>query len=159
MNVEVTPLPGIGVRKDFPLKNNRRVGVIDHRDGTVDLIVSKPDNPDATDQISLTRREASLLANLLGAPQVVAQLQEEHREFDGVTTRQLAVPAGSPYEGRPLGDTGMRTRTKTSIVAVVRDGHVIASPGPEFVFAAFDVLIVVGTADGLAAATVILTDG
>ncbi|TQM26526.1 potassium/proton antiporter regulatory subunit (CPA2 family) [Nocardia bhagyanarayanae] len=152
-------MPGIGVRKDFPLRNNRRVGVIDHRDGTLDLIVSKPDNPDVTDQISLTRREASLLANLLGAPQVVAQLQEEHREFDGVTTRQLTVRAGSPYDGRPLGDTGMRTRTKTSIVALVRAGHVIASPGPEFVFAAFDVLIVVGTADGLAAAAIILTDG
>lgn len=152
-------MPGIGVRKDFPLKNNRRVGVIDHRDGTLDLIVSKPDNPDVTDQISLTRREASLLANLLGAPQVVAQLQDEHRAFDGVITRQLTVRPGSPYDGRPLGDTAMRTRTKTSIVALVRAGHVIASPGPEFAFAAFDVLIVVGTADGLAAAAIILTDG
>ncbi|WP_431950484.1 cation:proton antiporter regulatory subunit [Nocardia lijiangensis] len=159
MNVEVTPLPGIGVRKDFPLKNGRRVGVIDHRDGTLDLIVSKPDNPDVTDQISLTQREAALLANLLGAPQVVAQLQEEHREFDGVTTRQLTVRSGSPYDGRPLGDTRMRTRTKTSIVAVVRAGHAIASPGPDFVFNAFDVLVVVGTAEGLAAAAGILTDG
>ncbi|MEV6392844.1 cation:proton antiporter regulatory subunit [Nocardia xishanensis] len=159
MNVEVTPLPGIGVRKDFPLKNNRRVGVIDHRDGTLDLIIGKPDNPDVTEQISLTRREAALLATLLGAPQVVAQLQEEHREFDGVTTRQLTVRGGSPYESRPLGDTQMRTRTKSSIVAVVRAGHVIASPGPDFVFNAFDVLIVVGTAEGLAAAAVILTDG
>ncbi len=133
--------------------------MIDHRDGTLDLIVSKPDNPDVTDQISLTQREAALLANLLGAPQVVAQLQEEHREFDGVTTRQLTVRSGSPYDGRPLGDTRMRTRTKTSIVAVVRAGHAIASPGPDFVFNAFDVLVVVGTAEGLAAAAGILTDG
>ncbi len=152
-------MPGIGVRKDFPLKNNRRVGVIDHRDGTLDLIIGKPDNPDVTDQIALTQREAALLATLLGAPQLEAQLQEEHREFDGVTTRQLTVRGGSPYDGRPLGDTQMRTRTKTSIVAVVRAGHAIASPGPDFVFNAFDVLIVVGTADGLTAAAGILTDG
>ncbi len=133
--------------------------MIDHRDGTLDLIVSKPDNPDVTDQISLTQREAALLATLLGAPQVVARLQEEHREFDGVTTRQLTVRGGSPYDGRPLGDTRMRTRTKTSIVAVVRAGHAIASPGPDFVFNAFDVLVVVGTSEGLAAAAGILTDG
>ncbi|WP_084483905.1 cation:proton antiporter regulatory subunit [Nocardia anaemiae] len=160
MNVEVTPLPGIGVRKDFPLRGSRRrVGVIDHRDGTIDLIVSKPDNPDVTDQISLSPREAALLANLLGAPQLVAQLEEEHRDLDGVTTKQMTVRSGSVYDGRLLGETQMRTRTKTSIVAVMRAGHAFASPGPDFVFTAGDVLVVVGTADGLAAATRVLTDG
>ncbi len=28
MNVEVTPLPGIGVRKDFALATGRRIGVV-----------------------------------------------------------------------------------------------------------------------------------
>ena len=124
MNVEVTPLPGIGVRKDFPLKSSRRrVGIIDHRDGTIDLIVSKPDNPDVSDQISLSPREAALLANLLGAPQLVAQLEDEHRDVDGLTTRQMTVHGGSVYDGRLLGETQMRTRTTTSIVAVMRAGH------------------------------------
>ncbi|MEV4125523.1 TrkA C-terminal domain-containing protein [Nocardia sp. NPDC049707] len=160
MNVEVTPLPGIGIRKDFSLKGSRRrVGVIDHRDGTIDLIVSKPDNPDVTDQISLSPREAALLANLLGAPQLVAQLEEEHRDLEGVTTKQLTIRGGSVYDGRLLGETQMRTRTKTSIVAVMRAGHAIASPGPDFLFTAGDVLVVVGTADGLAAAAEVLTNG
>ncbi|MBF6455250.1 cation:proton antiporter regulatory subunit [Nocardia cyriacigeorgica] len=160
MNVEVTPLPGIGVRKDFPLKSSgRRVGVVDHRDGTIDLIVSKPDNPDVTDQISLSAREAAMLANLLGAPQLVAQLNEEHSEFEGVTTKQLTLRGGSVYDGRLLGETRMRTRTMTSIVAVVRAGHAIASPGPDFLFAAGDVLVVVGTAEGLSAAGRVLVDG
>lgn len=47
MNVEVTPLPGIGVRKDFALRNGRRTGVVTHRDGKIELIVSKSDDPDA----------------------------------------------------------------------------------------------------------------
>ncbi|MBF6171847.1 cation:proton antiporter regulatory subunit [Nocardia blacklockiae] len=160
MNVEVTPLPGIGVRKEFLLASSRRrVGVIDHKDGTIDLIVSKPSNPDATDQISLSAHEASVLANLLGAPQLVAQLQEEHRDLDGVTTRQMGIRLGSPFADRPLGDTRLRTRTKVSVVAVVRSGHPIPSPGPEFVLAAGDVLVVVGTTAGLASAADILTDG
>ncbi|WP_068017602.1 cation:proton antiporter regulatory subunit [Nocardia mexicana] len=160
MNVEVTPLPGIGVRKEFSLGNaRRRVGVIDHRDGTIDLIVSKPGNPDATDQIPLSAREATALANLLGAPQLVAQLREEHSELDGVTTRELPVRDGSPYAGQPLGETRMRTRTKTSIVAVVRCGHAIPSPGPDFTFTAGDVLVAVGTTEGLEAAARILADG
>ncbi|MFI6867622.1 cation:proton antiporter regulatory subunit [Nocardia sp. NPDC050406] len=160
MNVEVTPLPGIGVRKDFPLVSaRRRIGIIDHKDGTIDLIVSRPGNPDVTDQIPLDAREATTLANLLGAPQLVAQLQEEQREFGELTTRQLPVRTRSPYDGRPLGDTQMRTRTTVSIVAVMRAGHAIPSPGPEFIFLGGDVLVVVGTAEGLAAAATILTDG
>ncbi|MBF6135116.1 cation:proton antiporter regulatory subunit [Nocardia otitidiscaviarum] len=160
VNVEVTQLPGIGVRKDFPLSGSRRtVGVIDHKDGTIDLIVSKPGNPDATDQIPLTAHEATVLANLLGAPQLMAQLQDEHRDFSGLTTRQLPVRSGSPYDGHLLGDTRMRTRTSVSIVAVMRSGHAIPSPGPEFLFTEGDVLVVVGTAEGLVAAARIMTDG
>ncbi|WP_067536537.1 cation:proton antiporter regulatory subunit [Nocardia crassostreae] len=160
MNVEVTQLPGIGVRKDFPLSGaRRRIGIIDHKDGTIDLIVSKPGNPDATDQIPLSAQEATVLANLLGAPQLVAQLREEHRDYGELETRQVTVRARSPYDGRPLGDTQMRSRTTVSIVAVMRAGHAIPSPGPDFVFLAGDVLVVVGTAESLTAAARILTDG
>ncbi len=160
VNVEVTRLPGIGVRKDFPVKGGRRrIGVIDHKDGTIYLIVSKADNPEATDQIPLSASEAAALANLLGAPQLIAQLRDEHREFDGVNTRQLLILDDSPYAGRPLGDTEMRSRTRCSIVAIMRGGAVIPSPGPDFVFAAGDLLVVVGTAEGLEAAAKILTDG
>ncbi|MER7448668.1 cation:proton antiporter regulatory subunit [Nocardia beijingensis] len=160
MNVEVTPLPGIGVRKDFPLTNTRRrIGVIDHRDGTMDLIVSKPDNPDETEQVPLSGKEAAVLASLLGAPQLVEQLREEHRAFTGLTTRQLSIPDRSRFDGRRLGETQMRTRTKASIVAVVRSGQPIPSPGPDFTFTAGDVLVVVGTVEGLEAAAKILSDG
>lgn len=160
MNIEVTPLPGIGVRKDFPLKGaRRRLGIIDHKDGSIDLILSKADNPEVTEQLPLTKEEASTLANLLGAPQLVAQLREEHRDLEGLTTRQLAIRKSSPYDGRRLGDTEMRTRTRASIVAVMRAGNPIASPGPDLVLVAGDLLIVVGTADGLDAAATILTDG
>ncbi|MFE3546733.1 cation:proton antiporter regulatory subunit [Nocardia sp. NPDC059177] len=160
MQIDVTPLPGVGVRKDFSVrKSGRRIGIIERRDGTIELIVGRPGNPEVTDQIALSAEEASALASLLGAPQVVAQLEAEHREFDGVHTRQFPVAAGSPFDGRPLGETRLRTRTKASIVAAMRTGAVIASPGPEFLITAGDVLIVVGSAEGLAAAARILHDG
>ena len=53
MNVEVTLLPGIGVRKDFALASGRRIGVITRKDGANELIVSRKDDPDAT-QASIT---------------------------------------------------------------------------------------------------------
>ncbi|MEU2252117.1 cation:proton antiporter regulatory subunit [Nocardia xishanensis] len=160
MNVDVTALPGIGVRKDFEARSGRRIGVVDHRDGGIDLIVSKLDDPDAcAAQVPLTSDEAAVLANLLGAPQLVAALREDHRDLPGITTRQLPIADESPYEGRTLGETAMRTRTKVSIVAVMRAGQLHPSPGPDFTFAADDLLVVVGTPDGLDAAAKILSHG
>ncbi|MEU6581535.1 cation:proton antiporter regulatory subunit [Nocardia sp. NPDC046763] len=160
MNVDVTALPGIGVRKDFEVRSGRRIGVVAHRDGGIDLIVSQRDDPDACQaQVPLTTDEAAVLANLLGAPQLVQQLQEEHSDLPGITTRQLTIGGKSPYRGRMLGETAMRTRTKASIVAIMRAGQLHPSPGPDQVLDSGDVLVVVGTPHGLDAAARILADG
>lgn len=160
MNVEVTPLPGIGVRKDFAIRNGRRVGVVTHRDGTIELILSRSDDPDAcVASIPLSVDEAAALSNLLGAPQLVAQLREEHRDMPGINTRQIPIVGESLFDGRTLGDTALRTRTGVSVVAVMRAGQVHASPGPEFMFTAGDLLVAVGTAEGLDEAAKILKHG
>lgn len=148
------------MRKDFALRNGRRVGVINQRDGKIRLIVSKPDDPDAcVAELYLTTDEASALANLLGAPQLVAQLTEEHRDLPGIHTRQLPIRDDSVFDGRPLGDTGLRTRTGVSVVAVMRAGQVNPSPSPDFTLAAGDLLVAVGTAEGLENAKKILLHG
>ncbi|WP_028476601.1 TrkA C-terminal domain-containing protein [Nocardia sp. CNY236] len=160
MNVDVTALPGIGVRKDFEVRSGRRVGVVAHRNGDIDLIISKLDDPDAcVAQIRLTTDEASVLVNLLGAPQLVAKLKDDQRDLPGITTRQLGIGNESPYNGRALGETEMRTRTKVSIVAVMRAGQLHPSPGPDFLFTEGDLLVVVGTPEGLDAAARILSHG
>jgi TrkA domain protein len=160
VNVEVTPLPGIGVRKDFATRNGRRIGVVTQRDGHIELIVSKSDDPDAClASLPLTADEAAALANLLGAPQLVARLNEEHRDLPGIHTRQLPIKGSSPFDGRPLGDTAMRTRTSVSVVAVMRAGQVHPSPTPDFTITAGDLLVAVGTSEGLDAAAKILGSG
>jgi TrkA domain protein len=160
VNVEVTPLPGIGVRKDFALRGGRRVGVVTHRDGKIELIVSKSDDPDAClAELPLTADEAGALANLLGAPQLVAQLNDEHGELPGIHTRQIPVNSGSPFDGRTLGDTALRTRTGVSVVAVMRAGQVHPSPTPDFTLTAGDLLVTVGTTEGLDNAVKILKRG
>lgn len=157
MNVEITPLPGIGTRQDFMIRAGRRIGVITYRDGKFELIVSKQDDPDSCSaSIPLSPEEASTLAGLLGAPQLVAHLSEQHRDITGITTRQLPVSA---FAHRTLGDTALRTRTGVSIVAVVRAGIAHPSPGPDFLFENGDLVVVVGTAEGLDAASHILTSG
>lgn len=160
VNVEVTPLPGIGTRQDFVSRAGRRIGVITYRDGRLELIVSREDDPDAcTASIRLSVEEASTLANLLGAPQLVAQLQRENDGLSGVHTKQLPLVPGSPFDGRTLGDTALRTRTAVSVVAVVRAGTVHPSPRPDFMLGGGDALITVGTPEGLAKAADVLDRG
>lgn len=160
MNVEVTPLPGIGTRQDFMIRAGRRIGVITHRDGRFELIVSDvEDQDDCVASIPLTPVEAGTLAGLLGSPQLVAQLEEQHRDVAGVSTRQFPLVPGTRFDGRPLADTELRTRTGASIVAVMRAGAVHPSPRPDFVFHGGDLIVVVGTADGLTAAAELLGGG
>jgi K+:H+ antiporter subunit KhtT len=160
VNVEVTPLPGIGVRKEFALANGRRIGVVTHRDGRLELIVSKAEDPDAClASLALTTEEAGALANLLGAPVLLAQLAEEHRDVTGISTRQLPIRPNGPFDGRTLGDTALRSRTGVSVVAVMRAGQVQPSPAPDFTLTAGDLLVAVGTAEGLDHALRILRSG
>ena len=160
VNVEVTPLPGIGTRQDFVSRTGRRIGVITYRDGKFELIISKKDDPDAcTASIPLSPDEAGALAGLLGAPQLVAELSAANSELSGVHTKQLPLMPGSPFDGRTLGDTQLRTRTAVSVVAVVRAGTVHPSPRPDFVLGGGDALITVGTKEGLAKAAHVLNHG
>jgi TrkA domain protein len=104
-------------------------------------------------------QEAATLGGLLGGPKLVAQLSEEHSELPGVSTRQFPVAEGSPFAGHALGEARIRTRSGASVVAIVRGRQVIPSPAPNDTMNPGDLLIVVGTPEGLDAAAKILHGG
>jgi TrkA domain protein len=160
VEIEQTALPGIGTRHVIVAQSGRRVGVVTHRNGRRELIIYEADDPDtAAASLTLTSDEADTLAELLGAPRILQRLAKMHRELEGLVSEQVIITSDSPYVGRTLGDTQARTRTGASIVAVVRAGEVHASPGPDFGFAARDIVVVVGTAEGASGVARILTDG
>ncbi|MCP2358790.1 TrkA domain protein [Nonomuraea thailandensis] len=131
-----------------------------HRTGRRDLVIYDKEDPDAVCQtVKLNDEEADALAELLGAPRIVARLNQLHQQVEGLVSVQLPIPAGSPYAGRPMGEARVRTRTSASIVAVVRSGQVFASPGPDFPFNAGDIVVVVGGEESTAEVADILANG
>ena len=115
MNFEDTSLPGLGVRREITLASGRRVGVVILRDGTMQLIISQREDPDAcAAAIPLSTEEAGAIGAMLGAPQLVTQLSDQHRDLPGVNTQQFVVSHESPYVNQTLGDTHLRTRTGVS---------------------------------------------
>ena len=160
VEIEQAALPGIGSRHVIVARSGRRVGVVTHRSGRRELVIYDADDPDsAAASLVLTPDEADALAELLGAPRIIQRLARLHRELEGLVSEQVIITSDSPYVGRTLGETQARTRTGASIVAVVREGEVHASPGPDFQVQARDIVVVVGTAEGTAGVARILADG
>jgi TrkA domain protein len=159
VRIERVELPGIGTRHDVLTDSGRRIGIVSHRSGERDLALFDIDDPDAaSDSVALTDDEAAALANVLGASVMMGQLTGI-REAAGLFTEQLILPATSPYAGGVLGDTKARTRTRTSIVALIRNAEVIPSPTPQTDLQAGDTIIAVGTRPGLDALAKLLTHG
>jgi TrkA domain protein len=143
-------LPGIGICQELELRSGRRIGIVTRRDGLVDLVIYDAEDPDAAhDQVELSDDESNAIAEILGAPQLVVQLATLQQQVSGLLVEQLPVPAHSPFAGGTLGDTQTRTRTGASIVAVIRQGAVTPSPGPEFGLRADDLVVVVGTKEAI----------
>lgn len=160
MDVRETLLPGVGLRYEFDNSDGDRIGIIAHRKGEFEVLVYTAKDPDRARRVfRLTEREAEVLAQILGAPRMVESFADLTKEIPGLEAGQVGVGAHSPYAGLPLGDTKARTRTGASIVAVVRDDRVLASPGPGEVLQVDDVLVVIGTADGIAAVRQLIDQG
>ncbi|WP_313675421.1 cation:proton antiporter regulatory subunit [Mycolicibacterium sp.] len=160
MDVNETLLPGVGLRYEFDNADGDRIGVIAHRKGHFEVLVYASKDPDRARRVfRLTEREAEAMAQILGAPRMVESYADLTKEVPGLDAGQVEVGSHSPYAGRPLGDTQARTRTGASIVAVVRDEQVLASPGPDEMLHAHDVLVVIGTADGIVAVRQLVEQG
>ncbi|MGW3104251.1 cation:proton antiporter regulatory subunit [Streptomyces sp. NPDC001100] len=151
MDVNEVLLPGVGLRYEFVNREGDRIGVVAQRSGDFEVVVYPGDDPDEAQPVfRLTREEADALTEILGAPRIAERFADLTREVPGLSAGQVEVRPESPCAGRALGDTRARTRTGASIVAVVRGEEVIASPGPDRILRAGDVLVVIGTREGIA---------
>jgi TrkA domain protein len=160
MDVKEVLLPGVGLRYEFDIRDGDRLGVIARRTGDFDLVIYAHDDPDqARPVFHLTEDEAEALAQILGAPRIAERFADLTREVPGLNAGRVEIRPNSPFVDRPLGDTRARTRTGASIVAIVRDEEVLASPGPAETLRAEDVLVVIGTEDGIAGVEHIVEKG
>ncbi|MEV3987368.1 cation:proton antiporter regulatory subunit [Streptomyces sp. NPDC049837] len=151
MDVTEVLLPGVGIRYEFTNHEGDRVGVVAGRTGDFELVVYGRGDPDeGRPLVRLNSEEADAVAEILGAPRIAERFADLTREVPGLRSGQVEVRSSSPFAGQPLGRTRARTRTGASIVAIVRGEDVIASPTPGETLQAGDVLVVIGTREGIA---------
>jgi TrkA domain protein len=93
----------------------------------------------------MSASEADALAQFLGSGRIVEKLATLSEQISSLATGKVRIAHGSRYDGLNLGATKARTRTGSSVVALMRDKEVIPSPGPETGLRGGDTLVVVGT--------------
>ena len=149
--VSETQLPGVGVRLEFTAADQSRVGVVVHRNGRREVVRSDARDPDrCAPVLALNGDDARTLAELLGGSQVQEVTQAVTQQIEGLNIEWMTVSPDSEYVGRSIAEGAFRTRTGASIVAVLRDGTTIPAPEPTHTFTAGEVVVAVGTGDGLA---------
>jgi CPA2 family monovalent cation:H+ antiporter-2 len=73
------------------------------------------------------------------------RLSERQDIMRGINTDSYLVKDDSELPGRTIQETRLRVDAGSSILAVERGGHVHQNPSPEFVLAAGDVLVLIGS--------------
>lgn len=156
--IEETPLPGVGVRHDFLTRGGARVGVISHRTGRRELLIYSGRDPDACSEVlRLDEDEGHALADLLGGSTVSEHVGGVTQQIEGLTIDWLKISSRSTASGKTIADCGVRVETGASIVAIVRGGETTPAPRGDFVLAAGDTVVVVGTQQGVEALERILS--
>ncbi|MZD04648.1 potassium transporter TrkA [Streptomyces sp. SID5785] len=146
--LRTTPLPGIGVQYELTTRRHDTLSVIAHRDRRRTLNVHHDDDPDSCGlSLALTAAEALSLADALLPSHNNPNLL--HTSDFGLIAEQITITGTSYWNGRTLGETHMRTDTGASIVAVMRRSHAIPSPTPDFRLHGGDIVIVIGTREGV----------
>ena len=148
--VRKTKLPGVGVRHEFTTDDGNDMAVIVHHDGRREILAYETDDPDACDSlVSLSEHDTQTLAEILGVSHITETVEEIRQEIEGLAIEWVELSGHSGFAGSSIGSGAYRTRTGASIVAVIRNDVPFPAPDADFVLVAGDVLVAVGTSEGL----------
>jgi TrkA domain protein len=147
--VTETRLPGVGVRHEFTTSGGERLAVLSHRTGRREIALYDPADPDASSAVlHLSPDDTRTLGELLGASLVSEAIVGVQR-LEGVAIDWITIQSGSEQIGATIGGGQLRARTGISVVALVRGDETLPAPGPDQVLESGDVVVAVGTPDGL----------
>jgi len=149
-------LPGVGVRHEFATAAGERLAVLSHRTGRREIAVYDRADPDAcTTVLHLNPDDTRTLADLLGG-NPVSEAVTAVQQLEGLAIDWIRLPASAVQAGFTIGEGRLRTRTGSSVVAIVRGDTTVPAPGPDAELLPGDVVVAVGTPEGLRAVRDIL---
>lgn len=142
-------LPGIGQRYDLRAAEGGSVTVVIHHSGRRDIyILDGGDEPLAT--VALSDSQARTLGAILGGayfkPAVVEEIEAV---IGGLLIDWVTLDENSPGAGKTIAELEVRSRTKMTIAAILREHVPLTAPEPTEQLQAGDRLVVVGRQEDL----------
>lgn len=154
-DIRETKLPGVGIEYDFTTRCGDHIGVIARHSGRREVVVYDPQDPDSVKtQLELTSNESAAVAELMGGTRITAELAALTVDIEGLVIDWIPLPPS--FTTITIAATEMRTRTGCSVIAITSAGLAVPAPGPDDELKAGDTVVLVGTKDGIAAATELL---
>lgn len=154
-DIRETKLPGVGIEYDFTTRSGDHIGVIARHSGRREVVIYDPEDPDSVmTEFELTESEGAAIAELMGGTRITAELAALTVDIEGLVIDWQ--PLAPTFVTMTIADTEMRTRTGCSVIAIMREGVAIPAPGPDNELMAGDTAVLVGTKDGITAATELL---
>lgn len=146
MRIDHTPLPGIGRLHVFTTRTGQCLGVVHRHDDRRELVIYHADA--VAEHVPLTAEEAQGLGELLDVATLTHHVALLDHHASGIVTLQLLLDPDAP-PGH-LADA-VRVGRPAAILAVLRDGRLIADPVAAGPVRRGDLAIIVGAlADALA---------
>ncbi|MFY1682839.1 hypothetical protein ACN265_15000 [Micromonospora sp. WMMD730] len=144
MRFERTVIHGVGLCQRFATAHGQWASVISHPGGRRDIVIYHPDDTDtAVGTLVLDQSEAQAVAGVLNQAITVDHLAELERQLPGVTVVRIPVAVGGDGDGKRWRDTAL-SGLPLSLLAVVRAGRVVPTPGDDYVLLAGDEVVVAG---------------
>lgn len=150
VEVDETELPGIGVRREFTTRGGTRLGVVETRVGTRDLLLYDRDDPDMCRVVvPLAEKDSDLLSNLLGATVVRNDAASKLMNLEGLAIDWITIDTGSEVAGMTIGEADIRGRTGATVAAIIDGDRSVPGPGPKAVLPAGATIVAVGSNEGV----------
>lgn len=148
-DVAEVALPGIGRRYDLHAVEGGSVTVVIHHSGRRDLyILDRGDEPQAT--VALTDSQARTLGAILGGAYFKpAVIEEIEAVIGGLLIDWVTLDEDSRGVGKTIAELQVRTRTKMTIAAILREQVTLVAPEPTERLLAGDRLVVIGRQEDL----------
>lgn len=148
-DVTEVPLPGIGQRYDQRAAEGGPVTVVIHHSGRRDLYILDGDDEPLASVVLTDSQARSLGAILGGAYFKPAVIEEIEAVVGGLLIDWVTLDGDSPSVGKSIAALQIRSTTKMTIAAIIRDSTTIVAPEPDEVLLAGDRLVVVGRQEDL----------
>lgn len=132
--IRESDLPGIGRKFLINARSGDKLVIIVHDDGRREIHHFDNEDPEESiSMVTLDDTEARRVGGILGGMSYMPKaLESVDVAFDEMFIEWYKVEPGSKAIGLTIGDLGIRKKTGTTIIAIVkRDQVKIVNPGPE----------------------------